>query len=262
MGTCVIYIDEAGSPSGHSMPLKSGETPLFTLAAVAFPLSEWRARDRAFLSLKRQFFSDRCGNAGIRDEEIEIKGRDIAAPRNKNNTRNHTFNKRVLSFINQNSGCCFGTTFLKNPSKLISQQSLYTQAFQILVERISLYITEYPAYSNAIIICDSRMKGLDISVARSHMSYIFGHQTGRTFINILEAPMFCDSRLAVGLQITDIFASNLFSNHYNYHCKNTPGAIDYSHMQIYWNTLHGLEFKSRGMVDGYQIFGYRVIDLN
>jgi len=260
MGTCVIYVDEAGSPYGHSFPIKSGETPLFTMAAVAFPLWEWRARDRAFLSLKRQFFPDCCGRAGIRDEEVEIKGRELAAPHNKKNKRNHIFNQRVLSFIGQNSGCCFGTTFLKNPSNPAPPQSLYTQALQILVERISLFITEHPGYSNAIVICDSRMRGLDIEVARSHMSYIFGHETGRTFINILEAPMFCDSRLTVGLQITDIFASNLFANHYYYHCRTIPGAIDYSHMQVYWKTLDKLEFKSKGTLDGYRIFGYRVID--
>jgi len=262
MGTCVIYVDEAGSPDSHSIPIKSGETPIFTLAAIAFPLWEWRARDRSLLSLKRQFFPDYCGK-GIRDEEVEIKGRDLAAPRNKRNKRNHIFNQRVLSFIAQNSGCCFGTTFLKNASKPASSQSIYTQALQILVERISLYITEHPAYSNAILVCDSRMRGitgLDIGVARSHMSYIFGHETGRTFINILEAPMFCDSRLTVGLQITDIFASNLYSNHYHYHCGKITGAVDYSHMQTYWKILDKLEFKSKGMLDGYKIFGYRVVD--
>jgi len=54
MATCVIYIDEAGTPYGHHIPLENGETPIFTLAALAFPLWEWRARDRAYLSLKRQ----------------------------------------------------------------------------------------------------------------------------------------------------------------------------------------------------------------
>lgn len=263
MGTCVVYIDEAGSPHGYCLPIHSGETPIFTLAAVALPLWEWRARDRTFLSMKRQFFSDFLGKIGKRDEEYEIKGREIASPRNKTSKRRHVFNQKVLSLVGQNAGCCFGITFLKNPSNPASATSIYTNAFQILTERISLFVTEHPAYSNAILICDSRMKGVagsDISVARSHMSYIFGHETGRTFLNILEAPLFADSRLTVGLQIADIFASNLFTNQYYYYCRNLPGAIDYSHMQVYWNQLDHLQFKSRGTLDGHQMFGYRVVD--
>ncbi|MFZ5909912.1 MAG: DUF3800 domain-containing protein [Chloroflexota bacterium] len=265
MSTCVIYIDEAGTPYGHHVPLENGETPIFTLAALAFPLWEWRARDRAYLSLKRQFFPDLLGKPDKRDEEFEIKGRDIAAPHNKKSERRQEFNRRVLSFIASNSGIGFGVSFLKNSQHPASHQSIYTQALQILVERFSLFVAEHPAYDNAIVICDSRMKGIngsrqDITVARSHMSYIFGNETGRQFINILEAPLFADSRLTVGLQLVDIFASNLFANQYYYYLRNIEGGIDYSHMQGYWNMINRLQYKSRQSIDGYQVFGYRVVD--
>lgn len=265
MSTCVIYIDEAGNPYGHHIPVQNGETPIFTLAAIAFPLWEWRARDREYLSLKRQFFPDQTNRPGKRDEEFEVKGREIATPRNQTSTRRHEFNKRVLSYISSHSGVGFGVSFLKNSQNPASEKSIYTQALQILVERFSLFIAEHPAYGNAILICDSRMKGIygsqhDITVARSHMSYIFGNETGRRFINILEAPLFADSRLTVGLQIVDIFASNLFSNHYHYRLKGIAGGIDYSHMQAYWSMVDRLQFRSRQQVDGYQVFGYRVID--
>ena len=92
------------------------------------------------------------------------------------------------------------------------------------------------------------------------MSYIFGNETGRQFINILEAPLFADSRLTVGLQLVDIFASNLFSNHYYYYVRDVDGAIDYSHMQQYWPMIDSIQFKSRQTINGYQVFGYRVID--
>ena len=263
MSTCVFYIDEAGSPYGHHEPLINGETPIFTLASIAFPLWEWRARDRAYLVLKRQFFPDLLKRSSKRDEEFEIKGRDIAAHRNRNSKRRHIFNERLLSFISHNSGSCFAVSFLKNHEDPASHTSIYTQALQILVERFSLYIAEHRSYNNGILILDSRMKGLrgfDITVARSHMSFIFGHETGRTFINILEAPLFADSRLTVGLQVADIFASNLFSNHYNYYLKGIPGSIDYSHMEKYWPQLDSLQFKSRQTIDGFQVFGYRTVD--
>jgi len=265
VSTCVIYIDEAGSPYGHHIPLKNGETPIFTLAALAFPLWEWRARDRAYLALKRHFFPDLLNKSKKRDEEYEIKGRDLASPHNKDSTRRHEFNRRVFSFISRHSGVGFGVSFLKNHQSPAPHTSIYTQALQILVERFSIFVAEHPVYSDAILICDSRMKGIygsrqDITVARSHMSYIFGNETGKQFINILEAPLFADSRLTVGLQLVDIFASNLFSNHYHYYLKDVEGAVDYSHMRRYWPMIDSIQFKSRQAVNGYQVFGYRVID--
>lgn len=263
MSTCTFYIDESGSPHGHHDPISRGETPLFTLAAVALPIWEWRARDREYLAIKRQFFPDITGRPDKRDEELEIKGNELTSPHNRASSRRHAFNSRILSFLGAHSARCFGVTFLKNSASPAPADSIYTQALQILVERFSLFIAESHAYSNGILICDSRMKGLrgkDITVARSHMSYIFGHETGRTFINILEAPLFADSRLTVGLQLADIFAANLYSNHYNYYLRSMPGALDYSHMQSYWPNLDGLQFKSRQTVGGYQVFGYRVVD--
>jgi hypothetical protein len=133
-----------------------------------------------------------------------------------------------------------------------------------LVERVSLHVAEHPSFGNAILIVDSRMKGpagLDVAVARSHMSYIFGHQTGRTFTNILEAPLFADSRLTVGLQLADIVASNIYANHYHYYLRDAPGAIDYSHAPKCWPLVDALQFKSVGQVDGRRIYGYRVVDL-
>jgi hypothetical protein len=263
MTTCVIYVDEAGNPHSHSEPLKVGETPLLTLAAVAFPLREWRARDRAYLQLKRRFFPDIMGKPGRRDEETEIKGKDLTSPHQKTSSRRQAFNHRVLSFIAQYGGQGFGVSFLKSSTSPASSRSLYTQALQILVERFSPFVAEHGTYEHAIMICDSRMKGFggdDIQVARSHMSYIFGHETGRTFLNIVEAPLFADSRLTVGLQVADIFASNLYANHYQYYLRRIPGALDYSHVQRYWPTLDSLQYKSRNLIDGYQVFGYRIVD--
>lgn len=263
MSTALIYIDEAGSPDPHHAPLVSGETPLFTLAALAFPLSEWRARDRAFLRLKRQFFPDLLGRPGKRDEEYEVKGRDLTGPHQAKSERRQEFNRRVLRFIRQYDGTAFAATFLKSAAAPASSRSMYTHALQILVERISVAVAQSKTYDHALLICDSRMKGVsghDIDVARSHMSYIFGHATGRTFTNIVEAPLFADSRLTVGLQLVDILAANLYANYHDYYLPNQSGAPDYSHARGNWPLVDALQFRSIIEVDGFPMFGYRVID--
>jgi hypothetical protein len=128
-----------------------------------------------------------------------------------------------------------------------------------------MYIEEHEYYKDGILICDSRSSGLhgkdNVNVVMSHMSYIFGHQTGKNLVNILKGPLFADSRLCVMLQLTDIFASTLFSNNYQYHLnrdtsKILPGAIQYPHVSQYWATLKTIEFKSKTG----RTFGYRVID--
>lgn len=264
MSTIVVYIDEAGSPDSHRVPLITGETPLMTLVGLALPLAEWRERDRMYLRLKRQFFPDKMGRPGRRDEEVEVKGRDLTGPHQRTSSRRQAYNDRVLDLIDRFGGKAFAATFLKNPAQPMSSHSLYAKALQILVERVSLYVAESRVYKHAILICDSRMKGIsgkDIEVARSHMSYIFGHATGRTFTNILEAPLFADSRLTVGLQLADILGANLYASQYDYRLRAVPGALDYSHARAYWPRLDRLEFKSTGQVDGFTLFGYRTVDL-
>ena len=55
MATWVFYVDESGDVHGHATPIRNGETPIFTLSAVALPLSEWRNYDREYLYTKRRF---------------------------------------------------------------------------------------------------------------------------------------------------------------------------------------------------------------
>ena len=264
MKTCVFYIDESGTPLPYSVPLKDGQTPLFTLASIAFSVESWRERDRDYLRLKHYYFPDKMSRIGKRDEEIEIKGCEMTAPRNARNKRNRAFLRGVLKYIRKFDGKGFGVTFLKNHHSPVSSCSLYTQGLQILVERFNAFLEEHPEFTNGIIILDSRLSKIigdrhDLEVARSHMSFIFGHDQGKTFDKIMEPPLFGDSRLSVGIQICDIFASLLFSNHYNYYIRNITGALNYSHMETFWPDISGIEFKSTNIATTFQMFGYRVI---
>ncbi len=269
MTTCVVYIDEAGDPNGHKVPIDPSCSPIFVLAGVAFPLNAWRERDRAFLRKKRHFFPDLLQKKD-RDEYVEIKGNELAAPRNRDSARRHAFNKEMLRFIEQQGGAGFGVVFLKNPENPASKNAIYTCALQILIERISMYVAESEEFENAVLILDARMNGmgknpkknLDATVAKSHMSYVFGNETGKQFMNLMEPPMFADSSISSGIQIADIFAANLYSNFYQNNCSEIEGALDYSHMAKYWPQLEALQFRSKGRLDGYRIYGYRVVNHN
>jgi len=160
--------------------------------------------------------------------------------------------------------------FKKSPLKPTAKVSIYNMALHYSVERFSHFLDElneglnpqFPPYNcQGIIIADSRMKNLDLNVAISHLSFIFGHLMGRTFERVIEAPTFTFSQLSVGIQLTDIFASCLYARYYQRMCaKTVPNALDYSHMQYADDYTDELQWTARKPWHGYYPRGYRIID--
>ena len=253
-----FYVDEAGSLEGHHEPLLDGETPIFSLNSVCISENNWKDLDRDYLRLKKRFFSKEIGT-GIA-EYFEVKGSELTRPGNRMNKRGHKFIKQVFHLCKQYNISLFSIIFIKNPAKPTSKKSLYTMALQYLCERFQAFLEERIDGENGIIIVDSRMHNIDLEVAQSHLSFVFGHKTGRTYDKILEAPMFANSKLTAGLQVIDIMGSCIYTNFYQRNCMFVPGALDYSHMGIYWPNLSDLEFKSQKLYDGHPRNGYRVID--
>lgn len=254
------YIDESGSPEAHHAPLLNGETPIFALNSICIRDDAWREIDRDYLRLKNRFFQHEIGTK--RPEYFEVKGSELTRPGNSTNKRAHQFIKQVIGLCAKHSATLFSIVFIKDLSKPISKRSLYTMALQYLCERFQIFLDENVNQRNAILILDSRMHNIDLEVAKSHMSFIFGHETGKTCDKVLEAPMFANSTLTVGLQIVDIIGSCIYTNFYQRNCMFVPGALNYSHMAIYWADLQTLEFKSQKLYEGHNKYGFRVIDFS
>ena len=263
MSTCVFYIDEAGSKDRYSIPIRpdGGETAIFCLFALALPLVDWRDFDREYLRLKRHFLKKEISESKRRSEHWEIKGNELCSPRNKDSQRNHAFLRRVFDLCDRYDATAFAVTFLKNHHNPMPSEARYCMGLQFLAERFNIFIAEDSTYEHGLLIVDSRMKSLDFNVSVSYSSYIFGHDTGRSLTHLVESPLFADSRLTAGLQIADNVAGALFANHYDYYCRNMPGAPDYSHISPqYWLRLASLQFKSKRRYEGYVKFGFKVCD--
>jgi hypothetical protein len=238
--------------------LLDGETPIFTLNSLCIGAQNWRGLDRDYLRLKRRFFQKEIGNNAA--EYFEIKGSELTRPGNRTNKRAHKFIEQVFGLCKKYGVTLFSIIFVKNPLNPTSKKSLYTMALQYLCERFQAFLEESVGDEDGIIIMDSRMHNVDLEVAQSHLSFIFGHKTGRTCDKILEAPMFTNSKLTAGLQIIDIMGSCIYANFYQRNCMFVSGALDYSHMGTYWSELSALEFQSQRLYDGHRRSGYRVID--
>lgn len=263
MSTCVFYVDEAGTATRFSIPLRpeTSETPVFCLFALALPLADWRGFDRDYLQLKRHFFEKELASSRRRAEFWEIKGNKLCAPRNKTSDRTHAFLRQVFDLCERYTAKAFGVTFIKNPVQVMAPHACYSMGLQFLAERLNVYIVESSTYDQGILIADSRMRSLDLSVAESYQSYIFGHDTGRQLTCLVEAPLFADSRHTAGLQIADNIGGVLYACHYQYYCSSVAGAPDYSHIgDKYWPSLQSLQFKSKRRYDGFLKYGFKICD--
>ncbi len=263
----LIYADESGSPDRHTEPLVDGQTPVFVLASLAFHADAWRNVDRSYLDLKKKFFSAEMGKD--RPELFEIKGSQLVRPGNRNNRRTHTFARRVLELCANNHMAGFAVIFKKNSINPTSKVSMYTMALQYLVERFSGFLEETSQgltvgyagqHAQGIIVADSRMRNLDLNVAISHLSFIFGNALGQRCVRVIEAPTFTHSELSVGIQLTDIFASCVYSRYYRRACRTIPKALDYSHMEYAEEFLDRLEWRAKSPANGYFLHGFRYLD--
>ncbi len=261
MGTCIFYIDESGTKGSHVNPVHPSKTPIFTLTGLAIPLDYWRALDRQYLILKTKFFKTEMQKSPLRREHWEVKGQQLCRAANKNNRRNEKYINALFKLISLYEGKLFACTTIKNLSKPINPTSLYTKSLQVLLERFNYFIEENKSLDSGIMIADRSSNAFDKQVAKSHMSYVFGHGTGKELTNMVEAPLFADSELSAGLQIVDNISSLVYSTVYDEKVRGLKGAFSYSHVSKYRTALMNLEFISKNKYDGHRKYGFRVVDL-
>jgi hypothetical protein len=265
----LVYVDESGSPHHHAEPILNGQTPIFVLASLVFQADRWRTIDRLYRELKVKFFEEEIGNRS--PEQYEVKGSELIGPHNRTSRRRHAFVRRVMDLCLRNEARGFAIIIRKNSIAPTSAISMYTMALQYLVERVDCFLQEtseglttgfQAQHSQGVLIADTRQNNLDLNVAVSHLSFIFGNPIGLTCLRVIEAPTFTFSQLSVGLQLTDIFAACMYARTYRRHCHEIEGGCDYSHMQYFGDYADRLEFRSQETHDGYRMRGYRFIDFS
>ena len=104
MAKWALYLDESGATEAHHLPLKNGETPVFTLGGVTLPCDSWRNYDREFLYLKREFFAKEINAPSQNDTIWEAKGNYLLGPRNKESIRNRMFVFRMMDLVRKFDG--------------------------------------------------------------------------------------------------------------------------------------------------------------
>ncbi len=172
MSTWALYLDESGDANKHELPLskEGGSTPIFTLAGVALPLSQWRNYHSDYSNLKLAFFKNEIDKSSKTQHQWEFKGNRAIAPRNAKSDRLTAFSHKVLDLAENYAGRLFSVSFAKNATTPTSAISMYTRRCRF-AETFDIFLREKSEDARGIIILDSRMahlqrgSGLDYQVA-------------------------------------------------------------------------------------------------
>lgn len=93
----------------------------------------------------------------------------------------------------------------------MDRQQLHRKAWELLCERIELFMREFHPKHKSLLVADDVSKQDNISLTMKH-AYFLEHRTsaGLEFKNIVETPFFVRSELSEGVQFADLCSYNIY----------------------------------------------------
>jgi len=194
----VFFIDE----SGHPHPNDS--SPLSVLGAVGLPMHMSRQLMANLYRLKRDILA--VGDPA----SVEGKYKAHALLNERTQRRVPAKWQYVESVVDLAVNLPVVSFFMivERPTQVVrfSPDCLPRYA-QFLLERMNQYMVNCCPATIAPMVFDSRSSGPDSLWSASIGNFLFRHQRGRLWRNLLETPFFVDSAITPGVQIADYFVS-------------------------------------------------------
>jgi len=250
-----FYIDE----SGDRNPTVKRHEP-FVLTAVGLFENRWRLFDRNVNHVKRELIR----NINFRDKiqlelaDAEVHSSDIRIPKLRakhkflSRITDDEFDRLIETFyfqLGQQYMRVFSVVIEKAKLKdYMDSDKLTRKAYELLLERIEMYLCCIHSKHNGICIVDSTTRQLNRSLAMKH-SYFQANRTssGCTLRHIIEEPLFVESELCNGVQLSDLCSYNIF-HAFNYK------KFDYPFFQRILPYIFSNYHTSEEKIEGLKIF--------
>jgi len=231
----LFYIDETGNPE-HSDP-----SHVFVLTAIAVHENQCRDLMDEFLKLKDQFYPE------LKTQRFkELKASDLLRPsRHKANRRNARFVHAILSLVKRKHIKIISFVVHKNElDRQANAKWLYPLALQRMLTQIQAHIE--PEERQAMLILDSRLNSKDFILAKGFDDFVKNNDHGKKCRNIIELPLFSDSKLLTSLQIVDIISYCIYGRIVQErYTSRGLSTVDYSYLAEYWKDIVGnLDLKT------------------
>lgn len=218
-----FYVDESGSRDPSVGTAEKPKDHLYVLLAVGMFEGKWAAFDReiGFLKLELADHARRARKGNFELADCEVKSNWIR------NVKERTEKSPFLAALSAGDierlmGCFFGQIKKRNIVLMatvvdkrhlqphVDHEILHKKAYELLLERIEHYMTEYHPKHNALIVMDDTSKELNRAVAMKHAWFQRAGNQNLKFKHVVEYPFFTRSELSNGVQLADLLAYNVY----------------------------------------------------
>jgi hypothetical protein len=226
----LFYVDESGDREIFDQA--SGERytasdRFYVLFACGILEHHWYTFEESINRVKRQILSDindRLGLDGhnrLGTHDAEIKSRLIRRPAARKSNRFWAvitdaevarLVKAVYSVIEKFSvELCAIVIDKEHLYGYFNWEKLHRKSYELLLERIQNIMLERHSNHKALVIADAVGWSENLSLIRKHDYFLHqGTSAGLQLRNIVQSPLFVDSRLSAGIQVSDVFAYSVF----------------------------------------------------
>lgn len=220
----LFYFDESGGrdpdAGGNGRNIKDH---IYVLFAVGIFENNWRKLDRAIGHVKLELIDwlrrDGIGPFDLADCEVKSNWLRNEKERNKKSRFLSALSKddltRLASIFYDQLEPCHAVMFAVIVDKRrlhdhMTHETLHKKAYELILERIEHFMTEYHAKHNALIIMDDTSQDLNRAVAMKHAYFQRSGNQHVQFRHIIEYPFFTRSELSNGVQLADLCAYNVY----------------------------------------------------
>jgi hypothetical protein len=223
-----FYIDESGTRDPQVVATKADGTTftkehLYVLTAVSLFEKRWQRFDRNIANLKLELADHqfRLHNKRYDLADCEVKSVWLRIPRQRE--AESPFLAALTDRDRTRIAECFYAQLTEHNMRVFSvvidkrklrnhvdHHILHRKAYELLLERIENYLTEYHPKHNGLIIMGDTDKSINRSLAMKHAYFQREGNRNSRFRHIVEYPFFTDSKLSNGVQLADLCGYNVY----------------------------------------------------
>ena len=226
----LFYVDESGDReifNRASGERYSSRERFYALFACGILDHHWYRFEESVNRTKRSIITDvnqrlgLSGQQGIQLDEAEIKSRLIRrrSARKGNrfwaNLTDEEVSRLVASVYAVTEivpiEMCAVVIDKEHLLDYFDWEKLHRKSYELLIERIQRIMAERHDNHKALVIADDVGRTENLSLIRKHHFFLQqGTSAGSRLFNIVQSPLFVDSCLSVGIQVSDVFAYSVF----------------------------------------------------
>ena len=208
----LAFIDVSGDP--YSRPEKAPWIAIHSLCVKKRAIDHI---NNTFYRLKRDI---------LNNEYIESKSTDLVNQSTLNNPElnKHTFLQRVVEECIDYCDCYHAAVIFENTGQNQKNANLILPRHYIdILWRIEA-ISQKNHIEDTLVIMDNNTRKMDKSLAFAFSNYMYRSVNGTSFEKIIAVPIFADSEITTGLQLSDLSAGIIRNYYWNNLHVNKPNS--------------------------------------